>query len=170
MIQKLMLFAVMTAAITLFTAIPAFAQTYDQGYGQSQSQSQQIWALGGGYFSLPNVDSKNGKIDTSGIYASASMRSTNYLLEFEYSLQDAGFYALAADYLYPLSQEENYFGGSAFIGAGYTYLAADEMNNANGFNLLVGAVFSDKFLGTIRYDLLGNDEDLMTFGVSYSFM
>jgi hypothetical protein len=170
MFKKLMLLVAASVVITLIAAIPAFAQDYGQDYGQSNNQSNQIWDLGAGYFTLPNVDNNGGDFDTSGLFISASMRSTNYLLELDYSLKKTGFVAIAADYIYPLSQQENYFGGSAFVGAGYTYLAADEMGNASGFNLLVGAVFSENFVGKIRYDLLGDDEEMLTFGVAYSFM
>lgn len=152
------------AAVALFIAIPASAQNYGQ-----TAQSQQIWSVGGGYWTLPNVDDNGGAIDSSGVYASVSLRSINYLLEFDYSIQDTGFYVLSADYLYPLSQDQNYFGGSAFIGAGYTYFAADDLENESGFNILVGSAFSENFQGTIRYDFLGSEQELITFGVQYSF-
>ena len=140
----------------MFFSVPAFAQ------------EQQQWSIGGGYWTLPDVDTNDGAIDTSGMYASVTMRSINYLLELDYSLDDPSFYALAADYIYPLSQDQNYFGGQAFIGIGWTYFSADDLENESGFNLLLGASFSDALSGTIRYDYLGSDQEMMTIGVSYS--
>jgi hypothetical protein len=145
--------------ILAFIALPASAQTGTEG----------TWSLGGGYWTLPNLDDEDNDINSAGFFASATMRSINYLLEVDYSMQDTGFLGLAADYIYPLSQDQNYFGGSAFVGAGYTYFSADNLSNESGFNAILGATFSDKFLGTIRYDILGNSQELLTFGVSYAF-
>lgn len=147
---------VISLIVILFTALPASAQT-------------EAWAVGGGYWTMPNVDDSGGTIDTAGMFVSVNMRSMNYMIELDYSLDDPGFMGIAADYLYPLSQEQNYFGGSAFVGAGYTYFSADDLENESGFNLLVGTSFSENFLGTIRYDFLGSDQEIIVFGISYSF-
>lgn len=135
-------------------ALPAAAQ------GES-------WSVGGGYWTLPNVD--DGIVDTNGMYASVAMRSMDYMLELDYSIEDPGFLALAADYLYPLNRQGTYFGGSGYIGLGYTYFSADELENESGFNVIAGAEFGDSLFGTIRYDFLGSDQELFTIGVSYSF-
>ena len=135
----------------------------------ASAQQTETWALGGGYFTLPNVDTGETSIDTSGMYASAQMRSPTYLLELDYSIGDPGFLALAADYLYPVSASESSMGG-AYIGAGYTYFSCDDLDNGQGINIVVGSDFSSGLAGQIRYDMLGSDEEMWTFGLTYSFM
>ena len=130
---------------------------------------QEGWSVGGGYWTLPNVDDQDGAIDTSGMFACAVMRSPAYMLELDYSIGDPGFLALAADYLYPLGSEGNYFGGSGYIGVGYTYFSADDLSNESGFNVMAGAEVGDSFLGTIRYDFLGSGQELFTISITYSF-
>jgi hypothetical protein len=103
------------------------------------------------------------------MYACVVMRSMSYMLELDYAIDDPGFLALAADYLYPLNQQGMYFGGTGYIGLGYTYFSADELDNESGFNAIVGAALGESLFGTIRYDFLGSDEELLTIGVSYSF-
>lgn len=134
-------------------ASPALAQT-------------ESWSVGGGYFTLPNFD---GDADDSGMYACAVMRSSQYMLEIDYSIDSPGFLILAADYLYPLSEGDSYFGGSAYIGAGYTYFSADDIDNVSGFNALIGADLGNGLMGTVRYDFLGSDQELFTIGITYSF-
>lgn len=137
--------------------------------GPVSAQEQEQWSIGGGYWTIPDVDTNEGALDTSGMFASVAMRSINYFIELDYSLQDPSFYVLAADYIYPLSQDQNYFGGQAFLGFGWTYFSADDLENESGFNLLLSTTFSDALNGTIRYDFLGSDQEMMTIGVSYSF-
>ncbi len=156
MIKRYSIIVLAGMALFMFLTVPASAQ-------------QQSWAFGGGYWSLPNVDSHEGAIDTSGFYASGVMRSVNYILEFDYSIGDTKFYALAADYIYPLGASDNYFGTNSFIGAGYTYFSADELENESGLNVMLGANFGDALTGSARYDWLGSDQELLTFGVTYSF-
>ncbi len=133
---------------------------------QAQSGS---WSVGGGYWTLPNFDSGEVSVDTSGFYASVAMHAESYLLELDYAVGGTGFYALAADYIYPLSAGDSYFGGSSFVGAGYTYFSADDLPNAQGFNVVLGADLSSGLAGTVRYDLLEGDQEMFTIGVTYSF-
>jgi len=151
-------YTVMLAGLMMFAflSLPVQAQT-------------ESWSIGGGYWTLPNYDSGEVSVDTSGFYASVAMRAESYLLEFDYAIDDPGFYALATDYIYPLSGGESYFGGSSFVGAGYTYFSADELDNAQGFNVVLGAELSQGLAGAIRYDFLDGDQELFTIGVTYSF-
>jgi hypothetical protein len=130
------------------------------------SAQNESWSLGAGYFTLPNV---SGDVDDSGLYGCVAMMAENYRVEFDYGFDSPNITILSADYLYPLSQEENYLGGNAYIGAGYTYFSADELDSESGFNVLVGANFSGGLMGTIRYDILGSDQETFTIGVTYSF-
>jgi len=127
------------------------------------------FAFGGGYWSMPGVDTSAGTIDDSGFFASVTMVSTNYYMEFDYSFEDPEFYALAADYIYPLDQSSGMFGGSMFLGVGYTYFSSDVLENESGLNLLAGTSLGDMLTGTVRYDYLGSDQELLTFGVTYTF-
>jgi hypothetical protein len=136
------------------------------GFTTPVAAQDDAWSLGGGYWTLPNYE---GTGDTSGFYASAIMRSPTYMLELDYGVSDPGFMALAADYLYPLTDGTGGFGGAGFIGVGYTYFSADDLNNVDGFNILAAADLGDSLFGTVRYDFLGSDQELITFGVSYSF-
>jgi hypothetical protein len=131
------------------------------------SAENENWAVGAGYWNLPNLSVED--VGSSGIFASVQMKSSNYLVEFDYSLQDPTFYALAGDYLYPISGEETGFGGSGYIGAGYTYFSCDDLSNESGFNILAGADFGNSLFGSVRYDMLGSDSELLTIGITYSF-
>jgi len=157
MVKRYSILALVCMALILGLSVPAWAQ------------EQEAWSMGGGYWTLPNVDDQDGAISTSGMYACAIMHSTEYQVEFDYAFGDTKFYALAADYLYPLTEGADYFGGSAFLGAGYTYFSADDLDNQSGFNVLLGAAVGDKLSGTLRYDFLGSDQELFALGVSYSF-
>ena len=132
----------------------------------ANAQGQQ-WSLGGGYWTLPNVDSDT--IATSGMYAAARMLSYEYMLEFDYSIDDPSFYALVADYLYPLNEMGTLVGGNGYIGVGYTYLSSDELENQNGMNILACASLGDALFASVRYDFLGDDQELFTIGATYSF-
>jgi hypothetical protein len=128
---------------------------------------EESWSFGGGWWSLPNVGDSD--VDTSGMYASAAIDTLSYRLELDYAIGEPNFLALAADYLYPLNAGAGYFGGSGFVGLGYTYFSADDLENESGFNVIGGAAVGESLRGTIRYDFLGSDEELFTIGLSYSF-
>ena len=134
----------------------------------AQGGSQQF-AFGGGYWTMGGADDQDGTIDTSGFYASGSMVSKEYYLEFDWSFEDPSFYALAADYIYPFDQSAGMFGGSTFLGAGYTYFSSDVFETEKGFNVLGGVYLGETLIGTVRYDFLGSDQELLTFGVTYMF-
>jgi hypothetical protein len=154
MLKRFSILALAALVPALGLALPAAAQ-------------QESWSVGGGYWTLPNVSVEG--VDSNGMYACVVMRSMSYMLELDYAIDDPGFLALAADYLYPLNQQGMYFGGTGYIGLGYTYFSADELDNESGFNAIVGAALGESLFGTIRYDFLGSDEELLTIGVSYSF-
>jgi len=154
MLKRILTLTLVAIIISIGLALPAAAQ------GES-------WSVGGGYWTLPNVDSEF--TGTNGMYACVVMRSMTYMLELDYAIDDPGFLALAADYLYPLNQAGTYFGGAGYIGLGYTYFSADELDNESGINAVVGAGLGDSLFGTIRYDFLGSDQELFTIGVTYSF-
>ena len=154
MLKRLSMLTLAAVIISSGLALPAAAQ------GES-------WSVGGGYWTLPNVDSSIS--DTNGMYACVVMRSMTYMLELDYAIDDPGFLALAADYIYPLNQQGTYFGGAGYIGLGYTYFSADELDNESGINAVVGAGLGENLFGTIRYDFLGSDQELFTIGVTYSF-
>lgn len=156
--KKILLIA--TAGLVLFGLIgtPVSAQGMTESY-----------SIGGGYWSMPNLDTDSGAIDSSGYYASISMLSSNYYMEFDYSFEDPEFFCLAADYIYPIDQSAGMFGGSTFLGGGYTYFSSDDIGNESGLNILAGASLSQGLMGVIRYDFLGSDQELLTFGVTYSF-
>ncbi len=137
------------------------------GLSLPAAAQQEGWSIGGGYWTLPNVE--DGVVDTSGIFACAVMRSPEYMLEVDYANDDPGFLALAADYLYPLGPQGNYFGGSGAIGIGYTYFSADDLENESGVNVIGVAEVGNSLFGTIRYDFLGSDQELLTIGITYSF-
>ncbi len=130
------------------------------------SAQGESWSVGGGYWSLPGV---SGTKDTSGFYASAIIRSAVYLMEIDYAIDDPGFLALSADYLYPLDMGGSYTGGVGYLGAGYTYFSCDDLSNESGFNAMLGADFGQSLFGTIRYAFLGSDQELITIGVTYTF-
>jgi hypothetical protein len=132
------------------------------------SAQGESWSLGGGYFTLPNVDTQDGTIKSSGIYACAQMRSPTYVLEADYGIDDPGFLVIAADYLYPLSAGESY-GGKSFVGAGYTYFSSDTLDNEQGMNLIAGMEFGSGLQGSLRYDFLGGDQEMITVGITYVF-
>jgi hypothetical protein len=155
MLKRCILISILTALVIGAFVQPASAQ------GES-------WSVGGGYFTLPNVDTQDGTIKSSGMYACAQMRSPTYVMEVDYGIDDPGFLVVAADYLYPLSASESY-GGSSFLGAGYTYFSSDTLDNQQGFNVMAGMEFGTGLQGSIRYDFLGGDQEMVTVGITYMF-
>jgi len=148
-------------AILLLISTPAFAK----------SSKQELWSMGGGYWTLPNAaskDSKGNTLETSGFYGSLSMRSATYLLEGNYSITGSKIFAVAADYLYPVGQGSGQF-SDTFIGVGYTYFTSEEFDNEKGFNVIGGTTFGDNIVGEIRYDFLGGSQEMFTIGLMYSF-
>jgi len=154
MVKRFAIISLAAMIVSAWLAVPSAAQ-------------EESWSFGGGYWSLPNVEGAD--VDTNGIYASAAISTMSYRLELDYAIGDPGFLALAADYLYPLDGGAGYFGGSGFIGLGYTYFSADDLDNESGFNVIAGAAVGESFQGSIRYDFLGSDQELFTIGLSYSF-
>jgi len=155
MINRYILFTLLGILITACFALPANAQT-------------ETWSVGGGYWTMPNLEGES--VDSSGFYGAAVMRSMQYMLELDYAIDDPGFLVLAADYLYPLSSgATGSFGGNGYIGAGYTYFSADDLENESGFNIIAAAELGNSLFGSIRYDFLGNDQEMITFSVTYSF-
>jgi hypothetical protein len=152
--SRRLLILIVTALIVACWAVPASAQN-------------ESWSMGGGYFTLPQIDDNSGKLDTSGFYTSLQMRSTSYVIEADYALGGSKFFAIAADYLYPLSQGEGVKG--SFVGTGYTYFSSDTFDNAQGFNAIAGMEFSQGLVGTLRYDFLSSDHQMFTAGVFYTF-
>ena len=138
-------------ALTFFLSIPASAQ-------------QEI-TIGGGWWSMPDVES----VSDSGLYASLIMGSETYQLELDYGVDDLNFMALAADYLYSLSGSGYEMGSSAYIGVGYTYFSSDDLDNANGLNVMLAADLGEAIGGQVRYDFLGGDQDMFTIGITYQF-
>jgi len=141
--------------VFLSYALPSYAQG-------------EVVSVGGGWWSMPNVDDQEGTIDTSGPYLSLISRSVNYLLEVDYGVSDTNFLAFVGTYLYPLSMDRQSV-TSTFVGAGYTYFLSDELEDEKGLNVLIGAEFGANFTGIIRYDFLGSDQEMITFGLSYTF-
>jgi hypothetical protein len=148
-------------SIFLLMASPSFARS-------SSSSGSESWTVGGGYWTMPNVDDDEGKLDTSGFYGSLAMKSTNYMIEGDYALTGSKFICISADYIYPLGQDTAGL-SNTFIGAGYTYFAGDDFDNAKGFNAVAGASFGNSMAGQIRYDFLGNSQEMFTLGVTYAF-
>jgi hypothetical protein len=57
----------------------------------------------------------------------------------------------------------------AYLGLGYTYFSCADLDKTSGFNVMLGADFGSGLVGDARYNFLGSDEELMTFGLSYLF-
>ncbi|HEX9746300.1 MAG TPA: hypothetical protein VGB30_12815 [bacterium] len=151
------------AAIIAFgiSGLPAYAQ-----YG-GNPMDMGTFSLGGGWWSMP--DAGDG-IDNSGLYVAGQYRAEQYMLEFDISMADTQFYALAADYLYSLAEGGySMASGAVYIGAGYTYFSSDDLDNESGLNAILAAEVGDQLFGSIRYDWLGGDQDMFTLGITYSF-
>ena len=156
--KRLLLIATAGLALFILMGTPVSAQGMTENF-----------AFGGGYWTMPNLETDSGAIDSSGYYASISMISDTYYMEFDYSFEDPEFYCLAASYIYPIDQSAGMFGGSTFLGGGYTYFSSDTLESESGLNIIAGANLSQGLMGIIRYDFLASDQELLTFGVTYTF-
>ena len=157
------------AIFALAIAAPVWAATTTPTTTSTTTSTQnQSWSVGAGYFTLPKINDKSGKLSRSGPYASIAMRSSDYLLEGDYALGDSKFVALAVDYLYSMTASQGAANGT-YVGAGYTYFSSTTFKNAKGFNLIAGMNFSSKLNGNIRYDMLNSNHELLTAGISYLF-
>lgn len=137
-------------------ALPSYA---------AEKTTGDIWGFGGGYWMMPNLDEDEVKVPTSGAYTCVQVMSENYIIEIDYALDEPNSLAIAIDYLYAFGGQGSK--GGPFIGLGYTYFTAKELDNKSSFNVMLGSTFGDSILGIARYDILGSNQELLTIGLTY---
>ena len=105
----------------------------------------------------------------SGIYGLARYEMSSLEFELDYGL-DESFFLLCADYLYFIPTAEGVTQTSIALGGGVTFINDDPSADDSQFgpNFLGKIQFMDNYAFQVRYDLLGDDSDLWTFGISYA--
>jgi hypothetical protein len=122
-------------------------------------------SVGAGFYNAPDTSG-----DESGFYTLARLMISQFELELDYGLSDSDFLLGSANYLYYVPTAEQFTQTAVALGAGYTFILEEgKFDYGNGgFNVLGQVQIADTISAQIRYDFLGGESDILTFGLSYS--
>jgi len=137
-----------------------------QGLGLLTGDSLGRFSMGLGAYQAPNE-----AISDSGVYTFARYEISNFEFEIDYGFSDHEFFLGAADYLYQIPTASGITQTDVALGGGVTFINNDpSLDKARfGPNILGQVRFADTMAVQLRYDFLGDDANLWTFGLSYSF-
>ena len=144
----------------------ALAEPATAGIGLMPGGDTGRFSVGSGAYQAPD-----DAISDSGVYSFARYEISQFEFEIDYGLSDQGFFLGAVDYLYSIPTAEGVTRAEVALGGGLTFVNDDPVLDSSklGANFLGQVRFLDTFAVQLRYDLLGEDANLWTFGFSYSF-
>ncbi len=148
-------------AMFIFLSAPASAQGLP---GASRADIGRL-STGIGFYEAPD-----GAISDSGFYALARLEVSSFKFEIDYALDDPNFFLGAIDYLYYIPTSEGITQTAVAFGAGYTFMNSDAAfdSSKSGLNVLGQVRIADTIEAQVRYDFLGGNSNLFTFGMSYA--
>jgi hypothetical protein len=125
---------------------------------------------GGFSFGLGAYQAPNDADSDSGMFALARLQTEGLQFELDYGLTNQDFLLGAADYLYSIPTAEGITQTSIALGGGATFVLNDPGSGDTeiGPNALAQIKFMGSYSVQLRYDLLGGNGSLWTFGLSYA--
>ena len=161
---RLIVLPVLGISVLLLLAAPAMGQNFDLGLMPGGDMGR--FSIGAGAYQAPN-----DAISDSGLYGLVRYEIDQFEFEIDYGLTDQQFFLGAADYLFNIPTAEGVTQTAVAIGGGLTFVNNDPVldDSKIGPNLLAQVRFMDTLAVQLRYDWLGEDASLWTFGLSYSF-
>ncbi len=124
------------------------------------------FSVGAGLYQAPDE-----AISDSGVYSFVRYEISSFEFEIDYGVSDQSFFLGAADYIYHVPTASGITQTEVAIGAGVTFVNNDPSidDSKFGMNVLGQVRFMDSFAVQVRRDFLGDNANLWTFGLSYSF-